>query len=115
MLASLCRPYLQTVAVSHPIKTMTWCSALCDFCVKRVICIPTSLSVGSYRDFYYPECSAVDRVAETRHAYCLHALNHVLKANSRVLTHNAVLKEAKSRDEDEFRDQGLTRPKVNIH
>lgn len=51
-------------------------------------------------------------VAETRQVYCLHALNHVLKANSRVLTHNAVLKEAKAGDEDEFRDQGLTRPKV---
>lgn len=56
----------------------------------------------------------LDGVAETRRAYCLHALNHVLKANSRVLTHNAVLKEAKGGDEDEFRDQGLTRPKVTF-
>ncbi|KAB5582183.1 hypothetical protein PHYPO_G00184240 [Pangasianodon hypophthalmus] len=73
--------------------------------------------MGSYRDVYYPECSALDGVAEARRAYCLHALNHVLKANSRVLTHNAVLKEeAKGgdKDEDEFRDQGLTRPKVLI-
>lgn len=57
----------------------------------------------------------LDGVAETRQAYCLHALNHVLKANSRVLTHNAILKEAKGGDDDEFRDQGLTRPKVIIH
>uniref|UniRef100_W5UQG0 U3 small nucleolar RNA-associated protein 25 homolog n=1 Tax=Ictalurus punctatus TaxID=7998 RepID=W5UQG0_ICTPU len=70
--------------------------------------------MGSYRDVYYPECSVLDGVAGTRRAYCLHALNHVLKANSRVLTHNAVLKEAKGGDEDEFRDQGLTRPKVLI-
>lgn len=56
----------------------------------------------------------LDGLAETRRAYCLHALNHVLKANSRVLTHNAVLKEAKGGVEDEFRDQGLTRPKVSI-
>lgn len=56
----------------------------------------------------------LDGVAGTRRAYCLHALNHVLKANSRVLTHNAVLKEAKGGDEDEFRDQGLTRPKVTF-
>ncbi|KAK3554480.1 hypothetical protein QTP70_023479, partial [Hemibagrus guttatus] len=68
--------------------------------------------MGSYRDVYYPECSVLNGVAETRQVYCLHALNHVLKANSRVLTHNAVLKEA--RDGDEFRDQGLTRPKVLI-
>lgn len=74
---------------------------------------PSSLSVGSYRDVYYPECSVLNGVAETRQVYCLHALNHVLKANSRVLTHNAVLKEATA--EDEFRDQGLTRPKVTIH
>ncbi|MCJ8731054.1 hypothetical protein PDJAM_G00191630 [Pangasius djambal] len=73
--------------------------------------------MGSYRDVYYPECSVLDGAAEARRAYCLHALNHVLKANSRVLTHNAVLKEeAKGgdKDEDEFRDQGLTRPKVLI-
>ncbi|KAF7710780.1 U3 small nucleolar RNA-associated protein 25 homolog [Silurus meridionalis] len=70
--------------------------------------------MGSYRDVYYPECSVLGGVAETRRAYCLHALNHVLKANSRVLTHNAMLKESKSGDEDEFRDQGLTRPKVVI-
>lgn len=57
----------------------------------------------------------LDGVAETRRAYCLHTLNHVLKANSTVLTHNAVLKEAKGGDKDEFRDQGLTRPKVTIH
>ncbi|KAG7334528.1 hypothetical protein KOW79_002935 [Hemibagrus wyckioides] len=68
--------------------------------------------MGSYRDVYYPECSVLNGVAETRQVYCLHALNHVLKANSRVLTHNAVLKEAKA--EDEFRDQGLTRSKVLI-
>ncbi|TST98532.1 Digestive organ expansion factor [Bagarius yarrelli] len=70
--------------------------------------------MGSYRDIYYPECSVLNRLAEARQVYCLHALNHVLKANSRVLTHNAVMKESKSRDEDEFRDQGLTRPKVLI-
>ncbi|KAM9477469.1 U3 small nucleolar RNA-associated protein 25 homolog [Clarias gariepinus] len=70
--------------------------------------------MGSYRDVYYPECSVLDGVAETRRAYCLHALNHVLKANSRVLTHNAALKEGKGKSEDEFRDQGLTRPKVLI-
>ncbi|XP_047668899.1 U3 small nucleolar RNA-associated protein 25 homolog [Tachysurus fulvidraco] len=70
--------------------------------------------MGSYRDVYYPECSVLDGVAETRQVFCLHALNHVLKANSRVLTHNAVLKQAKAGDEDELRDQGLTRPKVLI-
>ncbi|XP_066535330.1 U3 small nucleolar RNA-associated protein 25 homolog [Hoplias malabaricus] len=68
--------------------------------------------MGSYRDIYYPECSPLVEGPEVRRAYCLHALNHVLKANSRVLAHNAQLKEAKG--EEEFRDQGLTRPKVLI-
>ncbi|XP_036431105.1 digestive organ expansion factor isoform X2 [Colossoma macropomum] len=70
--------------------------------------------MGSYRDIYYPECSPVVEGPEVRRAYCLHALNHVLKANSKVLTHNARLKEAKGSEEEEFRDQGLTRPKVLI-
>uniref|UniRef100_A0A3B4CA64 U3 small nucleolar RNA-associated protein 25 homolog n=1 Tax=Pygocentrus nattereri TaxID=42514 RepID=A0A3B4CA64_PYGNA len=70
--------------------------------------------MGSYRDMYYPECSPEVEGPEVRRAYCLHALNHVLKANSRVLAHNARLKEAKGAEEEEFRDQGLTRPKVLI-
>ncbi|XP_062850958.1 U3 small nucleolar RNA-associated protein 25 homolog [Trichomycterus rosablanca] len=70
--------------------------------------------MGSYRDIYYPECSVLGGVAETRQVYCLHVLNHVLKANSRVLTHNSTLKEVKGGEEREFRDQGLTRPKVLI-
>uniref|UniRef100_A0A8B9JN38 U3 small nucleolar RNA-associated protein 25 homolog n=1 Tax=Astyanax mexicanus TaxID=7994 RepID=A0A8B9JN38_ASTMX len=35
-------------------------------------------------------------------------------ANSQVLAHNARLKEAKGGEEEDFRDQGLTRPKVLI-
>lgn len=50
---------------------------------------------------------------EVRSAYCLHVLNHVLKANSRVLINNANLKENKHPEED-FRDQGITRPKVQV-
>ncbi|XP_049337557.1 U3 small nucleolar RNA-associated protein 25 homolog isoform X2 [Astyanax mexicanus] len=70
--------------------------------------------MGSYRDVYYPECSPLVEGPEVRRAYCLHALNHVLKANSQVLAHNARLKEAKGGEEEDFRDQGLTRPKVLI-
>lgn len=69
-------------------------------------------ATGSYRDVYYSECSPLVEGPEVRRAYCLHALNHVLKANSRVLSHNARLKEKKGSEEEEFRDQGLTRPKV---
>ncbi|XP_036398601.1 digestive organ expansion factor [Megalops cyprinoides] len=72
--------------------------------------------MGSYRDVYFPESSPLSEAPQVRSAYCLHALNHVLKANSRVLAHNAQLRERKPGDElqDEPRDQGLTRPKVLI-
>lgn len=69
--------------------------------------------MGTYRDVYMPECSPLAEGKEVRGAYCLHVLNHVLKANSNVLTHNAQLKEGKITD-DETRDQGLTRPKVTL-
>ncbi|KAG5266073.1 hypothetical protein AALO_G00249490 [Alosa alosa] len=69
--------------------------------------------MGTYRDVYVPECSPLTDAKEVRSAYCLHVLNHVLKANSNVLTHNAQLKDGKI-GEDDARDQGLTRPKVLI-
>ncbi|KAL2099200.1 hypothetical protein ACEWY4_005680 [Coilia grayii] len=69
--------------------------------------------MGTYRDVYMPECPPSAQGKEVRGAYCLHVLNHVLKANSNVLTHNAQLKEGKI-TEDETRDQGLTRPKVLV-
>uniref|UniRef100_A0A3Q0TC27 U3 small nucleolar RNA-associated protein 25 homolog n=1 Tax=Amphilophus citrinellus TaxID=61819 RepID=A0A3Q0TC27_AMPCI len=76
--------------------------------------------MGSYKDLYYPETCPLKQGPHVRSAYCLHVLNHVLKANSRVLAHNTQLKERKSRTkagtepQDELRDQGLTRPKVLI-
>uniref|UniRef100_A0A8C7T9A5 U3 small nucleolar RNA-associated protein 25 homolog n=1 Tax=Oncorhynchus mykiss TaxID=8022 RepID=A0A8C7T9A5_ONCMY len=66
--------------------------------------------MGSYRDVYFPESSPLTEGWQVRSAYCLHALNHVLKANSGVLGHNAQTRE----NQDEPRDQGLTRPKVLI-
>lgn len=72
--------------------------------------------MGSYKDLYYPEVCPVNRGPQVRSAYCLHVLNHVLKANSQVLAHNAQLREQKTKGgvelQDEPRDQGLTRPKV---
>lgn len=74
--------------------------------------------MGSYKDLYYPETCPVSRGPQVRSTYCLHVLNHVLKANSQVLAHNGQLKEQKAQakcgagPQDEPRDQGLTRPKV---
>lgn len=74
--------------------------------------------MGSYKDLYYPEVCPVNQAPQVRSVYCLHALNHVLKANSRVLAHNAQLREQKTKGgaepQDEPRDQGLTRPKVRL-
>ncbi|CDQ59757.1 unnamed protein product [Oncorhynchus mykiss] len=81
--------------------------------------------MGSYRDVYFPESSPLTEGWQVRSAYCLHALNHVLKANSGVLGHNAQTRENQAADkaggnkagvepQDEPRDQGLTRPKVLI-
>ncbi|KAK6304546.1 hypothetical protein J4Q44_G00251320 [Coregonus suidteri] len=81
--------------------------------------------MGSYRDVYFPESSPLTKGRQVRSAYCLHALNHVLKANSGVLGHNAQMRENQAADkavgnkarvepQDEPRDQGLTRPKVLI-
>ncbi len=74
--------------------------------------------MGSYKDLYYPETCPLNQGPQVRSAYCLHVLNHVLKANSQVLAHNAQLREQKTQakagaePQDEPRDQGLTRPKV---
>ncbi|NXV10077.1 DIEXF factor, partial [Cettia cetti] len=69
--------------------------------------------MNSYRDLFYPERNALTNGEEIRHAYCLHALNHVLKANAQVLSNNAKRRDRKlGTDTDDHRDQGLTRPKV---
>lgn len=75
---------------------------------RELFCI-----MNSYRDLFYPERNALTNGEEIRHAYCLHALNHVLKANAQVLSNNAKRRDRKPGTEtDDHRDQGLTRPKV---
>ncbi|XP_062296452.1 U3 small nucleolar RNA-associated protein 25 homolog [Scomber scombrus] len=76
--------------------------------------------MSSYKDLYYPEACPLKQGPQVRSAYCLHVLNHILKANSHVLAHNTQLREQKTQPkpgaepQDEPRDQGLTRPKVLI-
>ncbi|NXE89105.1 DIEXF factor, partial [Menura novaehollandiae] len=75
---------------------------------RELFCI-----MNTYRDLFYPERKALTNGEEIRHAYCLHALNHVLKANAQVLSNNAKRRDRKpGTDTDDYRDQGLTRPKV---
>ncbi|KAG2467601.1 DIEXF factor, partial [Polypterus senegalus] len=74
--------------------------------------------MAAYKDVYFPESSVLGDGPPVRALYCLHVLNHVLKANSLVLANNAHLRDRKANlkeeEEDERRDQGLTRPKVLI-
>nr|XP_048295319.1 U3 small nucleolar RNA-associated protein 25 homolog [Myodes glareolus] len=74
------------------------------------------LVMNSYRDLFYPERTALKNGEEIRHVYCLHAINHVLKANAQVLANNSRRRSQKLGvgEDDDFRDQGLTRPKVLI-
>ncbi|XP_009073761.1 PREDICTED: digestive organ expansion factor homolog, partial [Acanthisitta chloris] len=75
---------------------------------RELFCI-----MNTYRDLFYPERNALTNGEEIRHAYCLHALNHVLKANAQVLSNNAKRRDQKpGTNTDDYRDQGLTRPKV---
>ncbi|NXS28016.1 DIEXF factor, partial [Pomatostomus ruficeps] len=75
---------------------------------RELFCI-----MNSYRDLFYPERNALTNGEEIRHAYCLHALNHVLKANAQVLSNNTKRRDRKpGADSEDYRDQGLTRPKV---
>lgn len=70
--------------------------------------------MNNYQDLYYPE-RTLENGEEVRFAYCLHAANHIIKTRNTVLHHNARLNKKNPADiPDEFRDQGLVRPKVLI-
>ncbi|KAJ8946429.1 hypothetical protein NQ318_014415 [Aromia moschata] len=68
--------------------------------------------INNYQDLYYPG-RTFSNSEEIRYVYCLHAANHILKTRLKVLHHNARLSK-KDDVPEEFRDQGLVRPKVLI-
>ncbi|KAI2806264.1 hypothetical protein BLOT_005276 [Blomia tropicalis] len=68
--------------------------------------------LSSYKDLYFPERTE-ENSELIRMSYCLHSLNHILKTRARILWHNSKLTQNKVQKE-EYRDQGLTRPKVLI-
>ncbi|CAG4954013.1 unnamed protein product [Parnassius apollo] len=68
--------------------------------------------INNYQDIYYPE-RTFSNADEIRYTYCLHVVNHILKTRTKILHHNAKLSK-KLEMSDEYRDQGLVRPKVLI-
>lgn len=68
--------------------------------------------INNYQDLYYCQRS-FSNCEEIRFVYCLHAVNHILKTRLKVVHHNARLSKKDDVPED-FRDQGLARPKVCI-
>ncbi|XP_044743572.1 U3 small nucleolar RNA-associated protein 25 homolog [Chrysoperla carnea] len=67
---------------------------------------------NNYQDCYYPE-RTFKNGEQIRFVYCLHAINHILKTRTKILHHNAKLSN-KTEIPDEYRDQGLVRPKILI-
>ncbi|XP_063985871.1 U3 small nucleolar RNA-associated protein 25 homolog [Diachasmimorpha longicaudata] len=73
--------------------------------------------INNYQDLLYPE-RTFSNENEIRFVYCLHAVNHLLKTRTKILHHNAKLsksnKSSMGEVPDEYRDQGLVRPKILI-
>ncbi|XP_046351320.2 U3 small nucleolar RNA-associated protein 25 homolog isoform X2 [Haliotis rufescens] len=67
--------------------------------------------LNAYQDVSFSERTHSNG-EEVRLVYCLHALNHALKTRTRVVSHNTKMKSKQKIDTDDYRDQGLTRPKV---
>ncbi|XP_011496287.1 PREDICTED: digestive organ expansion factor homolog [Ceratosolen solmsi marchali] len=73
--------------------------------------------INNYQDLLYFG-RTFNNESQIRFVYCLHIINHVLKTRTKVLHHNAKIKKAKlmsvSDIPEEYRDQGLVRPKILI-
>lgn len=69
--------------------------------------------LNNYQDLYFTN-RTFNNSEEICFIYCLHIVNHILKTRTKVLHHNARLCR-KDDIPEEFRDQGLVRPKVIEH
>ncbi|KAF2879479.1 hypothetical protein ILUMI_26703 [Ignelater luminosus] len=68
--------------------------------------------INNYQDLYYTQ-RTFENAEEIRFIYSLHIVNHILKTRTKVLHHNAKLNK-KDDVPEEFRDQGLVRPKILV-
>lgn len=66
--------------------------------------------INNYQDLYYTQ-RTFKNGEDIRFVYCLHVVNHILKTRLKVVHHNVRLTKKDDVPED-FRDQGLVRPKV---
>ncbi|XP_034940883.1 digestive organ expansion factor homolog [Chelonus insularis] len=73
--------------------------------------------INNYQDFLFCE-RTISNDKEIMFTYCLHVMNHLLKTRSKILHHNNKLSKMNngtmSEIPEEYRDQGLVRPKVLI-
>lgn len=70
--------------------------------------------LNSYKNLYYPK-RQFDNSERIRMVYTAHALNHIIKTRNKIIKNNIKIKENPDHKQtDQFRDQGLTRPKVLI-
>ena len=67
--------------------------------------------ITEYKDLLFTERN-FENAENIRLVYSIHALNHILKTRTRILNHN--YKISRHIGDEEYRDQGLTRPKVLI-
>ncbi|EEB09908.1 conserved hypothetical protein [Pediculus humanus corporis] len=92
-------------------KNIEEANKLCEFTPlqKEIFSI-----INNYQDLYY--CNRnLNNGEEIRFIYCLHSVNHILKTRLKILHHNNKLyKTIRDLPPDEYRDQGLVRPKVVI-
>lgn len=72
--------------------------------------------VNSYNDVNHVNVNSIGRSPEIMKVLCLHVANHLLRCRAKVLTHTAKLKQMtpEQQDQAEYRDQGITRPRILI-
>ncbi|KAL4717946.1 hypothetical protein ACJJTC_001364 [Scirpophaga incertulas] len=69
--------------------------------------------MNNYQDLLYSE-RTFSKADEICYIYCLHVINHMLKTRTKIVHHNAKISKKSEHSEEEFRDQGIVRPKVLI-
>ncbi|KAL3289839.1 hypothetical protein HHI36_023230 [Cryptolaemus montrouzieri] len=68
--------------------------------------------INNYQDLEYTQ-RTFENAEDIRFVYCLHIVNHILKTRTKILNHNAKLADTSDMSDD-YRDQGLVRPKVLV-